>query len=307
MNLVLLSVLLIALQQAQGSSSQPWLLKPNVLVVEKEMQSTVEVPLICGESFEGAEISWRNEGEELGQRGNRITVTVEEMMAGNYTCHDSAGALLGHQLVLVQVQGGQRQRKILKGSDNADYIKCSSKNYGGIFRCSWQWSNERKGSVVLISATRSSDGRDITCTLDSDEAGITCTDQFQCAYSEEQDHIELEVYVRSLYRLEKYFSSFSISEIVKPDSVHIAKLQGSTFELQYPETWSVPASFFPLRFHIKVVPHKKDCDYEAQSRTQVIFTQNQTFSVNNRREFLLCVRAQDPLCNSAWSEWSKYE
>lgn len=35
-------------------------------------------------------------------QGNRINVTVERMLGGNYTCHDDTEPYLNHTLVLVQ-------------------------------------------------------------------------------------------------------------------------------------------------------------------------------------------------------------
>ncbi|KAG9346839.1 hypothetical protein JZ751_007186 [Albula glossodonta] len=304
----LLSVLLLVMQSALYSSQQFSQLTPNVLVVEKELQNSAEVPLLCGEAYEGKDISWRREGTTLPKQGNRITVTVLEMMGGNYTCHDSTGTVLSHQLVLVQMKGGQEQRRILGKMEDTDHIKCLSRNYSGIFRCSWQWSPNRHGSVVHVSAKRSSGTGNITCSVDEDGLGITCIDQFQCTYAEEQNDINLAVHVRHLYRLEEYRIKFSITQIVKPDKVTIVPASNSTFDLQYPKTWSEPDSYFPLTFHFKVMNRKKskDCDYKSD-RVQENFTRNQTITVQNRREFRLCVRARDDLCSSSWSEWSQYE
>ncbi|XP_064208055.1 interleukin-12 subunit beta-like [Anguilla rostrata] len=304
MIMLLLSAVLFIIQPAGGRSQHDQLV-PNVIVVEKELQTAIEVPLRCGGEYEGMDISWRREGSPLPKRGNHINVTVEEMMGGNFTCHDSAGAVLNHQLLLVQLSRRDNDRRILEKTDG-DYIKCLSRNYSGIFHCSWNWSPNRVGTVVHVSAQRSSNRDNITCTVDENESGITCLDQFQCSYAEELDYITLSVHIRYMYRLEKYTSQFSISEIVKPDKVSITKLSGNTFEMEYPSTWSLPKSYFPLTFHIKVMPLRKggDCSNEQVQGSR---TQNRTVSVGNRREFRLCVRAQDELCNSSWSDWSFYE
>ncbi|KAJ8348125.1 hypothetical protein SKAU_G00267140 [Synaphobranchus kaupii] len=278
-----------------------------VIVVQKELMSTTEVPLVCGTDYEGMDISWRHEGTPLPMGGNRITVTVEATMGGSYTCHDNVGTVLKHQLLLVQLNN-TNHNKILKRTGEADDIKCLSKNYSGIFHCSWQWSPDRVGAVVHVSAERSSGKDNITCSVDEGGSGITCMDQFQCSYAEELDYINLSVYVRYMYHLEEYSSKFSITDIVKPDRIDITKVDGNTFQLEYPKTWSVPDSYFPLTFHVKVMPLKKgwDCKHDSE-RVLESFTRNRTFSVDNKREFRLCVRAQDKLCNSSWSDWNHYE
>ncbi|KAJ8266782.1 hypothetical protein GJAV_G00134640 [Gymnothorax javanicus] len=259
----------------EGSSQLYRTLVPNVIVVQKDLEKTVEVPLLCGAAYQNRQISWRREGVPMPKQGNHITVTVEEMMGGDFSCHDDAGTLLNHQLVLVQLTHSQNQRKILQKTEVKDYISCISRNYSGVFHCSWRWSPNREGAVVHVSAKRSPGKDNITCSVDEDGSGITCLDQFQCSYAEEVDYIYLSVWVRYMYRLEEYSSQFTITEIVKPDK-------------------------------IKVVPLKKEdgCDFK---HAEVIRTGNQTYTVANRKEFRLCVRAQDELCNSGWSDWSQYE
>lgn len=63
----------------------------------------VEVPLICGEEFEGTDVTWtKNQGEHMEARGNRIIVTVEGWKGANYSCYNSDGTILNHTLVLAQ-------------------------------------------------------------------------------------------------------------------------------------------------------------------------------------------------------------
>ncbi|XP_048850626.1 interleukin-12 subunit beta-like [Brienomyrus brachyistius] len=307
MNFVWLSVLLLLLQSPESNSQRShsyWILKPNVLVVDINLNSSAQtlIELKCGDAFEGQEIFWRNEGREISQRGNRVRVITEEMIGGNYTCHDQAGQLLNHTLVLVQVERSQQRRRILDG-----YIQCTSKNYSGTFHCSWRWSEMRKGSVVSISAVRSSSVSDILCSLDSDQSGVTCLDGLHCPYAEEADYITLTVYVRYWYRVEKYFRQFYITEIVKPDRITVEKTSESTVNWTYPRTWSLPRSYFPLTFQVKVVPQKKHCNYEAgPGEVQVNLTEEQSFPVNDRRKKIaFCIRAQDTFTKSSWSDWSK--
>lgn len=50
---------------------------------------------------------------------------------------------------------------------------------------------------------------------------------------------------------------------VKPDKITVEKTSESTVNWTYPRTWSLPRSYFPLTFQVKVVPQKKHCNYEA--------------------------------------------
>ncbi|XP_023680372.2 interleukin-12 subunit beta-like isoform X1 [Paramormyrops kingsleyae] len=325
MNFVWLSVLLLLLQSPKSTSQRShsyWILKPNVLVVDINLNISAQtlIELKCGDAFEGQQILWRNEGRETSQRGNRVQVVSEEMMGGNYTCHDQAGRLLNYTLVLVRAEGSRQQRKILDGvatpwagsknvADDRDYIQCTSKNYSGAFHCWWRWSARRRGSVVSVSAVRSSSVSDILCSLDSDQSGVTCLDRLHCPYAEEANYITLTVYVRYWYRVEKYFRQFYITEIVKPDKIAVEKTNESTVNWTYPMTWSLPRSYFPLTFQVKVVPQKKHCNYEAgPGEVQVNLTEEQGFPVNYRRKKItFCVRAQDTFTKSSWSDWSKTE
>lgn len=92
-----------------------------MLVVDINLNTSAQtlIELKCGDAFEGQQILWRNEGRETSQRGNRVRVVSEEMIGGNYTCHDLAGRLLNHTLVLVRVERSQQQRKILDGAATA--------------------------------------------------------------------------------------------------------------------------------------------------------------------------------------------
>ncbi|XP_018607371.2 interleukin-12 subunit beta [Scleropages formosus] len=309
-----LQTLLLFLLQTPGGSSQHseagyWFLQPNVLVVNTDLNihTQMQIPLSCGEAYEGQEVFWRNEGQEIDQQGNHIQVTVEELTGGNYSCHDSNGSFLNHTLVLVQLLNGKSQaRKILDKVENTDYIQCTSRNYSGIFHCSWKWSEGRRGDLFFAAVTRSSGQSNISCAADADRSGMICLDRTHCPYTEELHPIDLTIYVKYWYRVEKYTKQFYIAGIVKPDRVRLRKAHGNTFEWEYPSTWNIPDSFFPLHFEVKVAPLNKDCDAEGeQSRVQVIFTEKRTFSVSRRKNFLFCVRSQDTLTKSGWSEWEQ--
>ncbi|XP_036404369.1 interleukin 12Ba [Megalops cyprinoides] len=310
MNLVLVSLYLLTLHSVKGNKQQTqnyWVLKPNVIVVDVNLAqavSKVDVPLRCGDAYGDKDIIWKNNGTQVG-RGNQIVVTVEEMLGGNYTCHGHAGSFLNHTLVLVQ----GTERRILEKSHDTDYIQCSSRNYSGAFQCSWKWSRSRNGNVVLVRAARSSVTSNITCSLDKSRLSITCQDHTHCPYSEETERINLTVYVKNKYRVEEYSRRFYITEIVKPDKIKITKADKGTFEWGYPETWSSPNSYFPLTFQVKVIPRKKNCECESgcqrNKRVELHTTQSCRWTV--REGFVFCIRAQDALCNSTWSDWSQYK
>lgn len=84
--------------------------------------SKVLVPLVCGEAFEGQNITWKREsGEELRVQGNRILITVEERQGGTYRCYSAEGNYLNYTLVLVQWP----YRKIIKGQAENGIVKKS--------------------------------------------------------------------------------------------------------------------------------------------------------------------------------------
>uniref|UniRef100_W5K0W1 Interleukin-12 subunit beta n=1 Tax=Astyanax mexicanus TaxID=7994 RepID=W5K0W1_ASTMX len=304
-----LQVLLAFLHTAEGSikvAESYWTLKPNELVVDEDVVkygSKVLVPLMCGEMFDGQDVVWRRDsGEELEERGNRILVMVEERRGGTYTCYSREGTYLNHTLVLVQWP----YRKIIKDTPEKGFIHCSTKNYSGSFQCSWTWDDKRAGKVALVKAVRAHSGGNISCSLNSSGHGITCYDHEYCPYSEELDNINLTIYFRSNYVVESYSQRFQISDIVKPDMVNIIK-KNNTLELQYPNTWNAPFSYFPLTFQVKEIRCRKksDCDCASRQSSKVNLIQDQHWPL--KKGVTVCVRVQDDLCSSAWSEWTQYK
>uniref|UniRef100_A0A8C9WB00 Interleukin-12 subunit beta n=1 Tax=Scleropages formosus TaxID=113540 RepID=A0A8C9WB00_SCLFO len=273
--------------------------KPNVK--HQPVLALVSPLSLCGEAYEGQEVFWRNEGQEIDQQGNHIQVTVEELTGGNYSCHDSNGSFLNHTLVLVQLLNEFGNGTFLHFFRDLRLKDCTSRNYSGIFHCSWKWSEGRRGDLFFAAVTRSSGQSNISCAADADRSGMICLDRTHCPYTEELHPIDLTIYVKYWYRVEKYTKQFYIAGIVKPDRVRLRKAHGNTFEWEYPSTWNIPDSFFPLHFEVKVAPLNKDCDAEGeQSRVQ-----KRTFSVSRRKNFLFCVRSQDTLTKSGWSEWEQ--
>ncbi|XP_051514025.1 interleukin-12 subunit beta-like [Myxocyprinus asiaticus] len=286
-----------------------WTLKPNVLVVDVDTDkdvNMVEVPLICGEAYEGENVTWtKNQGEGLEAKGNKITVTIEGWKGGNYSCFNTEGSYLNHSLVLAQ----WTFRKIIKNTPDKGYIHCSTNNYGGSFQCSWTWGANRDGRVAVVAhikATRSHSESNINCHLDSSGQSITCLDQDYCPYAEEVERINLTIYFRSNFVVETYSTKFYIMDIVKPDMVVINGINQTSVELGYPQSWSTPASYFPLTFQVKEIRCRKrnKCDCSNPNSQEEIVKSHQ---LPVTKGMTVCVRARDEFCNSSWSEWSQHK
>ncbi|XP_066506028.1 interleukin 12Ba [Hoplias malabaricus] len=303
---LVLLVFQLAITESIKVAESYWTLKPNELVVDEDMVkygNKVLVPLMCGEAFEGQDIVWRREsGEQLQERGNRVLVTVEERQGGRYTCHSPNGSVLNHTLVLIRWP----YRKIIKEAPEKGYIHCSTNNYSGSFQCSWTWDEKRDGKVVHIKAVRSHSGGNVSCSLNSSGHSISCQDHEYCPYSEELEHINLTIFFRSKYVVETYYQRFQISDIVRPDLVQINE-KNDSLELQYPDTWNLPFSYFPLTFQVKEIRCRKKCDCNSSHHrsSKVNLTQDQHWPL--KKGVTVCVRAQDDLCNSTWSEWTQYK
>ncbi|XP_067312652.1 interleukin 12Ba [Pseudorasbora parva] len=284
-----------------------WTLKPNVLVVNVDVGkdvNMVKVPLICGEAYEGQNITWtKNKDENLEAQGNRIMVTVEGWKGGNYSCFNNDGSYLNHTLVLAQ----WTFKKIIKNTPEKGYIHCSTNNYGGSFQCFWTWDVNRDGHVAHIKATRPHGGSNISCSLDSRGQSVTCLDQDYCPYSEEVERINLTIYFRSSFVVETYNIKFYIMDIVRPDMVAISRINQTSVEVGYPHSWSTPSSYFPLIFQVKEIHCRKNkkCDCSKPNLSETYLTQSHQLPV--MKGMAVCVRAKDEFCNSSWSEWRLYK
>ncbi|XP_073677195.1 interleukin 12Ba precursor [Garra rufa] len=305
---LLLSALLFLQFSADGSvktAENYWTLKPNVLVVNVDASEDVNmVPLVCGEAYEGKNITWTRNDENLEARGNRIVVTVEAWKGGNYSCFDSEGTYLNHTLVLAHWPF----RKIIKNTPEKGYINCSTNNYGGSFKCNWTWGENRKGSnIVHIEVTRPHSGSNISCTLDSKGTSLLCLDHDYCPYAEEVDRVNLTIYFRSSFVVESYNAKFYIMDIVRPDKVPVSRINKTSVEVNYPQSWSTPSSYFPLMFQVKEIRCRKceKCDCSKPNSQEISFTQSRQLPVT--KGMTVCVRARDEFCNSSWSEWNLYK
>ncbi|XP_076018912.1 interleukin 12Ba precursor [Genypterus blacodes] len=310
-----------------------WTLMPNVLVLEVN-GARGHHPLTCLESpgevlsreDRGQGIVWRQNGEEMTQRGNSYPVELQESSGGgNYTCHNRDGSLLNHTVVLIQ---HLNKNRILLKSDK-EYLKCFAHNYNGEFHCSWKWDPIREGTVAFVRAQRVSDKdtwycvdagaqrwmcsssrRNISCSVDGSGHCLSCVDEQHCAYAEETQPIHVTVYVKTgLYLLESYSKYFYLSEIVKPDTVRISKVNKTMIEWSYPSSWSSPHSYFPLTFQIAQNDCRRSenpCTDCKGAKTELIHSTGTCLFEIKRKVKIVCIRAKDAFCDSQWGEWSLY-
>uniref|UniRef100_A0A673W179 Interleukin-12 subunit beta n=1 Tax=Salmo trutta TaxID=8032 RepID=A0A673W179_SALTR len=285
--------------------------------------SLVQHPLTCLGSFNREEEGWRRDNDWEKKKGNSFLVNLEERTGGGiFTCHSLDRTLLKNTTVLVKHM--DEQKRILEGSTTTGYMKCSTRNYQGEFHCSWKFTTKRVGNVMSVrniscsvdasgqqwTCSSSSGQSDIMCSVNSSGLGVSCVDRQYCPYAEETDRITLTIYMRTNYLLEEYSQRFYLSEIVKPDKVSINKVNSSTIEWRYPVSWNSPTSYFPLSFQVKEIKgreRKNGCTCDSpctKVRTTVHTTKSSQWSV--KAKVMVCVRAQDALCDSHWSDWTEY-
>ncbi|XP_071195723.1 interleukin-12 subunit beta-like isoform X1 [Salvelinus alpinus] len=315
MNMLLHHVVYLILHVASSSqygTETIETLMPNVKVVKVDLRifTETQVPLLCGDSYQDTEVIWMKDSEREGH-GNQIKVKVEEMMGANYSCHNAAGDYLNHTLVLVQdIPSPNRTRRVLEKSHDTDeneYIRCLAKNYNGTFHCFWKKTKYRTSAVVALVQVGQFSGRNFSCSVHSDGAGLTCEDLDSCSFAEEVSRIDLTVYFRSNYLLEDYtVTPFYIREIVKTDKIHITKVEGNTFQWEYPATWSLPRSYYPLTFQVKVVHARDSCDSEKQVLLKETKETKLTV-VHSSKKYRFCLRAKDELVDCPWCQWTHYE
>ncbi|XP_076835901.1 interleukin-12 subunit beta isoform X2 [Brachyhypopomus gauderio] len=303
MNLIFLFALHLILLHV-GESKSLRVIKPNVVALDVDgdpMTQTNPVPLHCGDQFKDVEIHWQKNGQSIDSKGNSINVDIQAMLGGNYTCHDPTGEVLNHTLVLVNPVSFEKA--ILTQNHNKEFITCQARNYNGIFHCSWKWNPIRNGAVVVFKAFRQGNSSLINCSMNSDNASLTCEEQ-TCSHSEEITRINLTLVVRNQYRLEEHLRTFFIHDIVKPDKVTITKAEDNEFQWEVPKTWNIPCSYFPLQYEVKVISHRKDCN-EMGNHAEVKYINETHYNVISRKRYTFCVRAHDPYTNRVWSDWSQ--
>ncbi|XP_003971100.3 interleukin-12 subunit beta [Takifugu rubripes] len=275
-----------------------------VLKVPHRGRTEEEVPLVCGRDNLTQDVFWKKDGMELNPplKGNRITVLVEEMEGGNYSCHLSPGGqYLNHTIIFIQLDS--EERVILKEkSPEEGHIHCSAPNYTGPFRCSWTRADSRSNAaVLLLQATRN--GQQIPCELDAGGSGVLCQDN-SCSYKEEQHHILFTIHVHSYSRLETYTKAFYLKDIVRPGALSNLQMDNAkVFSWSYPDSWEKPCSFYGLNFQYRVVRHNHPCD--SNTAILVNTTDDTKFEVNVKaKKYVFCVRAQDKYTQGPFGPWS---
>uniref|UniRef100_A0A667YZ83 Interleukin-12 beta central domain-containing protein n=1 Tax=Myripristis murdjan TaxID=586833 RepID=A0A667YZ83_9TELE len=314
MHTLLLMVLCAALHCASSDSHQDAdieTLMDNVLVlrVPHSPGTRFHVPLICGEAHQNQPVFWKKNGIRLllpPLEGNQVSVLVEEMDAGNYSCHLSPdGQYLNHTLVLVRLNP-DNMSVILEESDSGEgHIQCSGHNYNGSFHCGWTRQPSRsRAAVLLVRAERNS--VEIPCELDADGSGVSCQDA-KCIFEEERHRISVTVYIHSVSRLEGYTTAFYLRDIVRPEHLpNLSYSEGGLFTWDNPDSWQKPCSFFSLEFEVLVVYHEETCDAaDILFKINEIEVNNYTVSVKNKK-YVFCVRARDKHTQGPWGDWSHY-
>ncbi|KAK1788117.1 hypothetical protein P4O66_016579 [Electrophorus voltai] len=302
MNLIFLFALHLTLLH-MGESHSLRVIKPNVVALDVDgdpMTQMTSVSLQCGDEFKDVEIHWQKNGQMILSKGNSINVNIQAMLGGNFTCHGLSGEVLNHTLVLVNPVNFEKA--ILKQNQDKEFITCLARNYNGLFHCSWKWSPIRNGVVVFFKAFRNSSH--INCSLDPDNAGLTCEEE-KCSYSEEVTRINLTLVVRNQYRLEEHQRTFFIHDIVKPEKVSITKAENNEFHWGTPKTWNMPYSYYPLQYEVKVIKPHKGCDDTATPVENEYINETHYKVSDRRRSYTFCVRAQDPFTNQVWSDWNQ--
>ncbi|KAM9331701.1 interleukin-12 subunit beta [Pholidichthys leucotaenia] len=300
MSLLFLTAVCAALSAAVSSSSIETL-ADNVLVVKvpEADGSLVKVPLVCGEAHQNQPVFWSKNGEELMTKGNKITVEVEELLGGNYTCHLSPnGEYLNHTTIMVQ----QNNIVILQKKDAKEgHVHCSGLNYNGSFHCTWKRTAHRShAAVFLLHAERN--GEKIPCELDADGSGVRCQIDY-CPYKEEQHRIYLSMYIRIDYLIEHHTKSFYLREIVRPAKLPNVHVNGKVFSWNYPDSWEKPCSYFGLNFEVKVVHKGQPCNSQRAIRNTT--TDETKYKINfKEKNYVFCVRAQDKFTQGPWNHWS---
>ncbi|XP_051256538.1 interleukin-12 subunit beta isoform X2 [Dicentrarchus labrax] len=309
MRVLLLIALCAGLGWSSSDSNQVKIetLMDNVLVlrVPKREGSSVYVPLTCGEAYQNQPVFWKKDGMELepALQGNQVTVLVEEMDGGNYTCHlGPDGEYLNHTVILIQLDQHNGSVMLEEISSSEGHIHCSALNYKGSFHCTWTRKSSRSdATVLLVKAERYLEK--ITCELSANGSAIHCQDS-SCPYKEEQHSISLTIYMRSYCRLEAYTKTFHLRDIVRPAKLpNLRNSDGTVFSWNYPDSWEKPETYFSLEFEVKVVPNRESChsdDFLLQNKID-----ETKFEVNVKtKRYVFCVRARDKHTMGLYSHWS---
>uniref|UniRef100_A0A8C4ZEF8 Interleukin 12B n=2 Tax=Gadus morhua TaxID=8049 RepID=A0A8C4ZEF8_GADMO len=282
--------------------------KVLVLSVPHGPRAPSNVSLVCGEAYKDQDVVWKKNGQSTRYVGNQLTVRVEEMMAGNFSCHlRRDGSYLNHTLVLVQLNPDNMTVLLekLPGSSDTQHILCSGNNYSGSFNCRWTKKREN-AAVLLVKAERNSTA--IACEVDADGSGVRCNER-GCVKQEESHFIDFSVYIYSNARLEKYSRVFFLRDIVIPGRVTNLRLEGERFLWEEPEFWEKPCSFYQLQFEVKRVQHGASCQAfpALKEKTEILADKSFPIYKKKPKKYVFCVRAQDKYTGAPWGEYSKLD
>uniref|UniRef100_A0A8C8RHQ6 Interleukin-12 subunit beta n=1 Tax=Pelusios castaneus TaxID=367368 RepID=A0A8C8RHQ6_9SAUR len=263
-----------------------------------------KVELTCNVPEDQAQSVYWKKDEEIKGNGKTLTITVKEFPdAGNYTCHKSdTNEALNYYFFLITKKDPSGSKSILKSfkePNNRTFLKCESKNYSGIFICSWKTENESpnvktqddvSGNVICESPVAQQLKRETKYT-------VHCRKTNYCPFAEEHQPIEMFLEVIDETQYENCTSSFFIRDIIKPDPPkceHVVR--NGTVTWRYPRTWSTPESFFPLTFKVTTEGSKL---HKNES-----YTNEQFIHISMTSKSKIYVQAKDRYYNSSWSDRS---
>ncbi|CAL8365419.1 unnamed protein product [Lota lota] len=278
--------------------------KVLVLRVPHGPRNTSHVLLVCGEAYKDQDVFWKKDGQSTRYVGNQVNVTVEEMVAGNFSCHlGQDGRYLNHTLLLVQFKPDNKPILLNNISDSSDakHILCSGHNYSGSFNCRWSKARPH-ATVLLVEAVRNSSA--MACDLEADGLGVWCNER-TCGRPEERHLIQFKLCISSNSRLEVYTAEFNLREIVSPRCVtDLREEKVNEFRWAEPEHWEEPCSYYKVQYEVKRVAHQASCqDPPLKEEAQII--DEKTFTVPVKpKKYVFCVRARDKFTGGPWGEWS---
>ncbi|XP_074866034.1 interleukin-12 subunit beta [Carettochelys insculpta] len=299
-----------------------WKLRENVYVIEIEWTEEAppeEVELTCNVPEDQATaVEWMKDEERIGT-GKNLTISIKEFPdAGNYTCQKSdTQEILSYYFFLItkKYSSGQISKGMLKSfkePNNMTFLKCEAKNYSGIFICSWKTENESPNVQFTIKNQKGTQedvsgnvicGKPVKTThmvgSQTEETTyiVSCQKTDYCPFAEEHQPIEMFLEVIDETQYDNCTSSFFIRDIIKPDEPECVVKNG-TVTWKYPQTWSIPESYFPLTFMVnaeKSTPTK----YKSYDTDEKFIHLPKTSQLDK-----IYVRARDRYYNSSWSDWT---
>ncbi|KAE8613679.1 hypothetical protein XENTR_v10007825 [Xenopus tropicalis] len=240
---------------------------------------------------EETKVYWLIKGN---QRPGRIlrTHVMEDIDAGNFTCHRLTGELIDYKVVLLNTLSHLNQR-LLPGKQP---IQCEAQNYSGHFKCTWK--RIKKHVQYIFEAQRGN--YTITCEKPSEnnrKYEVNCHDNESCQYGEESHNINILLHILDEKRYENHSLTFMLRDITKPDPPAELKISSTSLTWSYPKTWCNVHSFFPLIFNVNITKGNKSPEHH-----QGIDVPEMPRPPNGK--FSFCVQARDMYYNSSWSEWS---